>query len=254
MMSDDADFLSVAQQAAQAAGHLLAKRKEGRLKIELSQGRDVKTREDRDAEAAILHFLRSRTAFPVLSEEAGGSFDPGSSQPTWIVDPLDGTVNLSRGIPLCSVSVALWRGMQPILGVVYDFMREEMFTGQVGQGASCNNQPIRVSSTQEKSQGIMCTGFPVCGFFEEESLNEFIGKVQAWKKVRLLGSAALSLAWVACGRADAYAEDGIRFWDVAAGLALVLAAGGSFDMTVPDASHRLSVIAGNGLQKPTPPR
>lgn len=252
MKNDGEPPLPIAQEAARTAGRLLATRSRGDVGIESSLGRDLKTRADREAEVSILSLLQSRSGFPVLSEEAGGEFDPRSDRSFWIVDPLDGTVNLSRGIPLCSVSVALWRGMQPVLGVVYDFFREEMFSGLVGSGATCNGQPISVSQTKVAGQGVICTGFPVGGSFEESSLREFIGTIRAWKKVRLLGSAALSLAWVASGRADAYAEKGIRLWDVAAGLALVTAAGGSFHLDGPDPSHRVDVVAGNGRVLPTP--
>jgi myo-inositol-1(or 4)-monophosphatase len=117
-----------------------------------------------------------------------------------------------------------------VLGAVFDFHRDEMFSGVVGEGAWCNEEQIFVSDTRIASRAVLTTGFPSFRDFDDDSLLGFVRHVQRFKKVRLLGSAALSLAYVACGRADAYAEDDIMLWDVAAGLALVSAAGGAIEL------------------------
>ena len=193
---------------------------------------------DLNSESLVLSRLKG--SFPVLSEESGGERHSG---PTWIVDPLDGTVNYFRGIPNCCVSIALW-DREPILGVVYDFNRHELFAGIADEGITLNGQPITVSPIDQKNKAICFTGFPVATSFEDGALTEFVGLVRGYKKVRLLGSAALSLAYVACGRGDVYRERDIRLWDVAAGLALVKAAGGSYQCRGNDP---LDVLAHNGL-------
>ena len=229
--------LRVAKTAARAAGKLLASH--AGLAVRSSTARDTKLEADLTSETAILDML-SRS-HPVLSEEAGGAID--EKGPTWIVDPLDGTVNYSRGIPISCVSIALW-DKGPVLGVVYDFNRDEMFSGIVGQGAFLNDDEIFVSKTIDRADAIMFTGFPAASSFDTEKLSGFVRLVQRYKKVRLLGSAALSLAYVACGRGDAYMEQRIRIWDVAAGVALVNAAGGAFQTLGDDP---LDVFADNGV-------
>jgi myo-inositol-1(or 4)-monophosphatase len=247
-MSDQAaSYASVASAAVDAAARVLKRRAGRDAGIESEAGRDIKTLADKEAESAIHEVLRSQTDFRILSEESGGSLDFASDEPSWIVDPLDGTLNFSRGIPLSCISVALWRGLDPLLGIVHDLDRDETFVGIVGSGCTCNAHKTTVSSVSESSRGVICTGFPTQGSFDEVSLREHFRLVQQWKKVRLIGSAALSLAWVAAGRADAYMERGIQLWDVAAGLAIVRAAGGTFSLSDLDAHWKVDAFASNGL-------
>ncbi|OPZ11157.1 MAG: Inositol-1-monophosphatase [candidate division BRC1 bacterium ADurb.BinA364] len=220
--------LKLAEQAALAAGRRLIDLRRSEIEVLAAEGRDIKLAADREAEAAILEILRA-SQYGVLAEESG-AHGMQSGELAWIVDPLDGSLNYSRGLPICCVSIALWRADQPLLGVIYDFNRDEMFQGIVGEGAWLNGAPIATASTERASQAMATTGFAVKRDFAGDSLAAFIRLLQDFKKVRLLGSAALSLAYVACGRADAYAEDDILFWDIAAGVALVLAAGGQADI------------------------
>ncbi len=192
-------------------------------------GRDIKLQADQDAEAIILKAL-SASGYPVLAEESGEHGLVDGDTPYWIVDPLDGTMNFNRGFPECCVSIALFRGEDPLLGVIYDFNRDECFRGIVGEGAWLNDTPMTVSGIAERNQAVLCTGFPTHRSFDEDSIEEFVRSAQDFKKVRMLGSAALMVAYVACGRADAYLEESIMLWDVAAGLALVQAAGGYIDV------------------------
>ena len=136
-------------------------------------------------------------------------------------------MNYSRGIPLAVISVALWHGDDPVLGVVIDPARRDTYSGLVGDGTRLNGVPVRTSNIDTVKNAVICTGFPVSTDFSTDALIRFVQRVQGFKKVRMLGSAALSLAYVACGRTDVYSEDEIKLWDVAAGLALVQAAGGS---------------------------
>ncbi|MGE3309540.1 MAG: inositol monophosphatase [Limisphaerales bacterium] len=223
-----ADSLALAVAAARDAGVLLRERSSTLEGVRGDQGKDLKLQADVRAEETILGRLRAASPHPILSEECGADAGFSRNNEYWVVDPLDGTLNYSRNLPLTCVSIGLWRADEPLLGVVHDFERGEVFAGIVGVGATCNDRPITVSSVTEPSKAVLATGFPSGRDYSDAALLEFCRKVQAFKKVRLLGSAALSLAWIAAGRLDAYAEDDIWIWDVAAGLALVAAAGGVF--------------------------
>lgn len=217
-------LLEIAGDAARAGGSVLAAADALLRTTTSSEDHDVKIRADVAAEEAILLILRGRTGYPVLSEECGEVAGTGGYR--WIIDPLDGTLNYQRGIPLCSVSVALWRGDEPVLGAVLDLADGSLYTGLVGVGAWKDGLPIAVSAVGTVREAVLFTGFPAQSDHSTGALMEFVSKVRSFRKVRLLGSAALSLAFVASGKGEAYAEDGIRIWDVAAGLALVQAAGG----------------------------
>ena len=226
-MPDLSVLLSLAQNIAEKAVRIIEKDINKYQKVEQDLERDVKVLADRGLESVIVKRLLEESQYPVLSEEAG--FLGGSNKNTdyrWIVDPLDGSFNFSRGIPINCISIALWKGMEPLLGVVYDFNRDEIFSGLVDRGAWLNRTPIVTSEIAEKSKAVLCTGFPVSTDFSQKPLLDFVEKIREYKKIRLLGSAALSLAYVACGRADVYLENDIKIWDVAAGIALAKAAGG----------------------------
>ena len=191
-----------------------------------SIGHDIKLVSDQAADRLILDRLKSRSSIPILTEESGPHGAADIAQDLWIVDPLDGSMNFNRGIPLVCVSIALWRKGQPCIGVVYDFARDEMFASEVGRGAWLNGEPIQVSGVTLPAHGLLATGFPSKALMDDAAMVRFNARARAFKKVRMLGAAALMLSWVACGRLDAYAEDDIMFWDIAAGLAMVKAAGG----------------------------
>lgn len=215
--------------------------------ISVNLERDTKLSGDMRLNRLIVRQLQEKSPYPVLSEEEETSWRNSvqNKDCLWIVDPLDGSLNFSRNIPLSCISIALWQGMQPLLGVIYDFNREEMFTGIVAEGAWLNDVPIKVSDNIAKNESILCTGFPVATDFTESALLHFVKDVQAYKKVRLLGSAALSLAYVASGRADVYQENDIAIWDVAAGIAIVQAAGGTAYFSPGEMLNRFIVMAAN---------
>ena len=205
---------------------------------------DVVTEVDFKCEETISKILREETPDYGIIAEEGTNF-PGEK--VWIVDPLDGSLNFSRSIPLCCISIALWKEMEPLIGVVYDFNRDEMFTGLVGEGAWMNGKQINISNIKDKNNAILCTGFPVNTDFSDKALLDFVRDVQSYKKIRLLGSAALSLAYVASGRADVYHEKDIAIWDVAAGIAIVKASGGDVQFNPSKDENRLIVKAANNL-------
>ncbi|HCU80045.1 MAG TPA: inositol monophosphatase [Chloroflexi bacterium] len=228
------DLLEIAKHAASEAGELLVScPPESRL-VEKHLLRDSKLLADRESEKIILDVLSSQSDYAILTEETGlvqNSSKPASNDPFWVVDPLDGSVNFSRCMPMCCTSIGLWSGSDPILGVVYDFNRGEIFSGVANSNATLDGKHIKVSETSNIQDAILCTGFPVNTDFSNRSLSNFVKHISDYKKIRLIGSAALSLAYVACGRVDSYIEEDIMLWDVAAGLAIVLGAGGSFNLS-----------------------
>lgn len=231
--------------AKYAAKTLLCNASEAR-KVRWEGQHDIKIKADKAVEKVIIKCLKSNSDYPIFSEERGEV--KGKDESTgycWVVDPLDGSLNFLRGIPNSCISIALWMHNDPMLGVVFDFNRDEAFTALIGKGAWLNRREIRVSKLVDKSKGVLCTGFPSDGDFSDRGLKRFFGEVKKFKKVRLLGSAALSLAYVASGRADFYYENGIKFWDVAAGLCLVKAAGGIINYKKVYGENAFNVSAAN---------
>ena len=237
--------LAIAVKAAQRAGEYLAGQKSATQIIDASFAHDLKLRADRDSERLVIDHLRKHTAFSILSEERG-MLKGSDEKYCWVVDPLDGTINYFHQLPLSCVCIALCVGGQPKLGVIYDFHRQELFTGIVGEGAWLNGRRMRVSSVAKKREAVMATGFPGKDKVSVAEINLFARHVRTYKKVRLLGSAALSMAYVAAGRLDAYFEKDIWLWDVAAGVAIVRAAAGKAILTAPDKSYMCEVFAHNG--------
>lgn len=238
------ELLSIARGAVVMAGKAVLR--QGMHKnISSDCGRDVKVEADIRSDDVIVRYLRKRSDFQIVSEESG--FINGSGgELTWYVDPLDGSLNYSRGIPICCASVGLFYGRAPVVGAVYDFYRSELYSGIAGIGAWLNGESIRASSINRKEGAVLCTGFPVNTDFSSDGLTCFVKKVQGYKKIRLLGSAALSLAYVASGRADAYMENDIMCWDVAGGLAIAIGAGCLCDIKEGARPQALRVAVSNG--------
>jgi len=217
--------LEVAVEAVKGAGDLLLELRRQPIEVLSREAHDIKLKADQLAEEHILKRLEARWPLPVLTEESGEHGLVGETARMWVVDPLDGTFNFSRGLPFCCSSVGLWEGGRPVLGAIYNFFTDELFTGIVGQGAWLNDRPIAVSGVHEVAQAALATGFPHHQDKSEAPLRVFLQQVQRFKKIRMLGSAALMGAYVACGWLDAYAEEDIWLWDVAAAMAICQAAG-----------------------------
>lgn len=220
--------LELAKEAVKEAGEFLKKREA--IRIDALEGKDIKLSSDKMSEKIIMDIL-GKSDIPILSEEYG--FKGEESELCWIVDPLDGTINYFKGLDeFACVSVALWQKDKPVLGVVYRFMKDELFYGCEGKGAYLNGEEIHPSEIKETAQAVMATGFPVKRSYETESLNKFVRQVQCFKKVRMLGAAAIMGTFVSCGRLDAYFEDEIMLWDIAGAVAIVNAAGGATSLEV----------------------
>jgi len=190
---------------------------------------DFVTEVDKAAEAAIIQVLRE--AYPdygILAEESGlsGASEAGKDY-QWVIDPLDGTTNFIHGFPQYAVSIALTYKGQPNQAVVYDVVRNEMFTASKGGGAYLNERRIRVTKCDRMEHALLGTGFPFRSFEHADTyLAVFKDLAKRTSGVRRAGSAALDLAYVACGRFDGFWEFGVLPWDIAAGCLLITEAGG----------------------------
>ena len=224
--------LELAKKLAKNVGAFLGE--QDSKQIENSKGRDIKLLLDREAEHIIIEKLKSATSYSILSEESGLVSEIIKDEPYWIVDPIDGTLNYSRNCPISCVSIALWKNSTPLLGVVYDFNRNELFSGLVGAGSWLNDKELFRQPSINKSQAILATGFPTYLSTTNEYLKSFFDKINSYKKIRILGSAALSLCYVSCGRVDAYYESKIKLWDVAAGIAINKAIRNEIKITILD--------------------
>ena len=166
----------------------------------------------------------------------------------WVVDPLDGTVNYFYGIPHFCVSIALRCQSEIIVGVIYDPMRDEIWTVQKGGEPTLNGTRFRVSERTDLRDAIVSVGLSKTGATIEVGLPLLQAMVHRARKCRLMGSAALDMAYVACGRFDAYIEQGISLWDIAAGWILVETAGGAVEMKPrTDMKDKYSIVASNGV-------
>ena len=235
--------LEIAKSAALKAGKYLLENQGKELKILLNQGRDIKLQLDIDTEQLIKDSLRSQSTFSILGEETGLSSDMGEFY--WVVDPLDGTSNFLRDIPISCVSIALMQDLQPILGVIYDFNHDDLYFGHLESKAFVNQVEIIVSDYSEKSKSTLVTGIPARTNYSDNEFKNMINDFQQWKKVRMIGSAAMASIYVAAGKADTYKENGIFLWDIAAGAAIVNAAGGVASITNIQTDYRVDAIFTN---------
>lgn len=242
-------YLNIAQKAILKAGKILKNDFNSTIKVNSSIGKDIKLQSDLDSEKIILDILSAQSDIPILSEEFGYLEKKAQNNYRWIIDPLDGTLNYSRSIFINCISIGLWEGNKPILGVIYDFIHDSIFTGIVGESAKLNGEVIFTSNITSKKDAILCTGFPVYSNFSTENLSNFVSEIQDFKKVRLLGSAALSLSLVAKGCVEAYKENDIAIWDVAAGIPIIMAAGGVCEISAGKSENLLNVYAYNGKLK-----
>ena len=246
-------MLNFAINVARDAGGILVDKLGRALQVSNKGAIDLVTEADLASEKLIIERIRSHyPRHAILAEESGASDNhTGDSfvEWKWIIDPLDGTTNYAHGYPCFCVSIGVERGGKLELGVVYDPMRNEMFAAERGQGATLNDRPIRVSTVAELNRAMLCTGFPYDVRQRPDFARDFSNFTMHAQAVRRDGSAALDLAYVACGRFDGFWEDGLNPWDLAAGVLLIEEAGGSvtdFQGTPLDI-YSARVLASNGL-------
>jgi myo-inositol-1(or 4)-monophosphatase len=247
--------LTIAIEIARAAGGVLRQEPEGELAIERKSSQlDLVTAYDRAAEGLIIGQLQA--AFPahaILTEESG-QLEGGNGRYTWHIDPLDGTTNFAHGFPVYCVSLALYEGQQPLVGVVYDPTRDECFSAAAGEGAwlasAGQTVAIRVSRETELDSSLLATGYPYDVHSSSvDNIKETAAFIKRARGLRRAGAAALDMAYVAAGRLDGYWEYKLNSWDIAAGVLLVLEAGGAvtlIDGRPFELTPKLNLIASNG--------
>ena len=234
-------LLETAKQAAIEAYNFLKKNRDYQ-KVLKNLDRDVKIKGDKESEKLIIDFLNKKTNFSIITEESG-FLSNSNNKNIWIIDPIDGSLNYSKGIPFSAVSIGLWQDKKPILGVILDLNNKDMYSGIVGVGAWLNNLKINVSYKKSKSASIIATGFPIATNFSSNNLIRLVGLIKDYKKVRLFGAASISLAYYSCGKVDSYFEESIKLWDVAAGIAIAKGAGGLIEFSDYDEDYILNVNA-----------
>lgn len=220
-------MLNIAIKAARRAGSIILRYSDqlDRLTVESKGRNDFVTQVDRTAESEIIDIIRH--AYPghsILAEESG---EQSGDDYQWVIDPLDGTTNFLHGYPQYAVSIALLDKGKLAQAVIFDPLRDELFTASRGAGAQLNDRRIRVSSVKKMPDALLGTGFPFKEFDNLDTwINCFRELLPMSSGVRRAGSAALDLAHVACGRLDGFWEIGLKRWDIAAGCLLIEEAGG----------------------------
>ncbi len=250
-MPEVSELMEACAEACRRGGEVLRERFGQRRSIQFKGGIDLVTDADRASEEVVLAFLRGR--FPgasVLAEESGVSAATGGAGAglRFVVDPLDGTTNYAHGLPQFAVNVAAEDGGGILAGATYDPLREELFVAGRGRGATLNGEAIHVSEAESLGDSLLCTGFPYdVHQHPEPPLQLFGAFLQRARAIRRLGSAALDLAYVACGRFDGFWETKLKAWDMTPGILLVREAGGVVtDFGGGDAMvQRSEICAGN---------
>ncbi len=220
-------MLNFAIETAREAGQILLEKFGRKINISKKGDIDLVTEADLASEKAIIERIRSYyPKHSILAEESGEAIIEGDATWKWIVDPLDGTTNFAHGYPCWCVTLALEHDGEIVVGVTFDPTRNELFAAEKGRGATLNNKPIRVSETEKLSEALIVTGFP----YDFKQRENFAGHLKGFllksRGVRRDGSAAIDMAYVACGRFDGFWEEGLHAWDVAAGVLLIEEAGG----------------------------
>ena len=239
--------LNIAIKAAKTSGKLLINNKDELNNETSSNNKDIKLKADVFAENLIIEILSCSSEYPILAEESGKT-NKNLGDVFWVVDPLDGTANYNRDIPICCVSIGLIKNMKPIAGIIYDFNNDDLYVGNdIDKTATLNDTKICVSNVNKKKEGILITGLPHSTDFSDNALKKMVFEMQTWKKVRMIGSAAMASCYVASGKGDLYKENGIYFWDIAAGAAILSAAGGSAEILNIQDNYQVDVIFSNSL-------
>jgi myo-inositol-1(or 4)-monophosphatase len=234
------ELLQLAKKAAYTSGQYL---RGSAPQIDKLTDNDIKLIQDIKSQEIILEILNP-SRFPNISEESGANLDfTKSDEYFWIVDPLDGTHNYQKGIHLCCVSIALWKGNRPILGVIYDFFQDKFYVGNCLDAK--DNENLLLSTNTNIAQATLFSGFPSNFDRNQKNLSEYLKLLSSYKKIRFIGSAALSLAYVAGGKGEAYFENEIFLWDIAAGFALIEAAGGITQLNPTKKPFQFTAFAGN---------
>lgn len=240
-------FLQSACEAALCTGGFLYShfgKKE--LQVDVREAHDIKLALDKSSQRLIENMLLKRHPKHAIYGEEGMKGDRSAAY-QWIVDPIDGTSNFFFGIPHFAISIALRHRAQILAGVVYDPIRDELWAVEKGSTPTLNGSPISVSGRNTLTDAVVSVGVSKSLESIQSGLSLLQRMIGVANKCRLMGSAALDMAYVACGRLDAYTENRINLWDIAAGMALIEAAGGKVDLTpCPEQLDKYSIVATSG--------
>lgn len=248
-MHEEAELLELTKSIAVKAGAiLLDKTKEETNDFVFSKDlkKEIKASADKILEKYILSKL-TPIGLPILSEESGYMDSDIDSEYFFILDPLDGTFNFVKDLGPSAISIALWKNKKPIFGVIYELQNQQLFWGGKKFNSYCNNNLIQVSEVNINEQATVCTGFPVrFNFKSTTAIQDFFKIINSYAKVRMLGSAAISLIAVSKGSSEIYTEKKIMLWDIAAGLAIIEGAGGIYHINETSEKWSYNVVATNG--------
>ncbi len=226
-LAERQDVLAVALAAAREGARLVETGWRHHPRAEHKGPIDLVTKFDRDCEELLRARLGENSAFPVVGEEAGGKRAQSANEPTWYVDPIDGTTNFVHGHPFYAVSIGLLIGTRPVLGVVVAPSLRVEWAGIEGDVSTRNGERCQVSAVAQFSDALLATGFPYDrAVSAENNFDAFVAIKKQAQAVRRCGSAAIDMCLVADGTYDGYWEQKLGVWDVAAGAGIVLAAGG----------------------------
>ncbi|OUU79732.1 MAG: inositol monophosphatase [Gammaproteobacteria bacterium TMED78] len=242
-------MVNIAIRAAREAGEIMIRQLNHLETLSVSEksNNEYVTEIDKIAEKTIINIIHEH--FPdhsILGEEFGKQ---GDNEYQWIIDPIDGTTNFIHGFPVFCVSIAVTRDDELEHGVVYDPLRQEIFSASKGQGSQLDGHKIRVSKTNSLKNSLIATGFPYRS--NKDKLDEYLktlkNVIQSTSGIRRPGSAALDLCYVACGRVDGFWEFGLRKWDVAAGALIIKEAGGIITNLIGESDYleNGNILAGN---------
>lgn len=241
-------MLNFAIETAREAGQILLEKFGRKINISKKSDIDLVTEADLASEKHIVEKIRSYyPRHAILAEESGRN--EVESEYKWIIDPLDGTTNFAHGYPCFAVNIALEYQGNVVIAVTYDPTRNELFSAEKGGGANLNSRPIRVSETEALGNALIVTGFPYNFAQKPDFAKHLTNFLLTARGVRRDGSAALDMAYVACGRFDGFWEEGLNPWDMAAGVLLITEAGGritAYDDS-PFSLYKPPVCASNGL-------
>lgn len=227
MMLKREKIFELANLISEVGQHLISTSRKP-IKILKEQSKDIKLKADLETEELLRMKLAEACPIPVLGEELGTSEDFSFSE-CFILDPLDGSLNFSRGNPIYSISLAYVYEKKIVAGIVHNPVFNETFVGIVGEGAYLNGIRLEEMQNRIPSSAILATGIPSdLNIIDQESVADYFLPMMKFKKMRMIGSASQSLCWIPLGRVDAYMENSIKLWDVAAGLAILEAAGGAW--------------------------
>ena len=248
--ADLAGFLAVADSASRSAGIVLKNAFGGTLEVDEKKTYDIKLALDRETQAFLEgHILAAFPDHVILGEE--GNTGDQNAPWQWVIDPIDGTVNFFYGIPHFCISIALRHHGRTVLGLIHDPILDETWTVVDGGTPTLNGRPIRVSNRDTLGEAIVTVGFSKSKASLDHGFERYREIAYEVRKTRLMGSAALAMAYIACGRLDAYIEEQISLWDIAAGHLLVEAAGGRVILRPSDdpdaADTKMFICASNGL-------